>query len=358
MHRREALKQIGAVAGSLAILGLPFAAPAETYYQRPRKFGTTFSQRQWDALRDADPNLQMDWTEAFEEVLTEGYDILRLGSYMDEHEADGGKRLRHMMDRSRDKQVPVRLVIGARQPRVPEVWVGKSISRRLNLKEIPGQVIGSDKRTEKEILAFSETIILAYRDYSNLLEWQVENEPKADLSFANHHVISEELFAEEVNLVNLLKRSHQLVCATSEFGIGNEASFNLALRFPDKIHKIGLDVYPKVPNDHGGYWIPNGSFWHDLELKRREGTERGMIVYIAEAQAELWENGVDIHTGKPFTESLNPGESLRLMNKLFTSGFQDEIDAWGSEYWKYQREIGNNEWHRLMVEGYAQGKAA
>ncbi len=316
---------------------------ADASFDRPKIVGTTFSQKQCDGLG-------IPYEEAFEEVLKMGFDTIRLCSYMDEIESPiGFKRLDYLMDRAKELKIPTTLTVGVKSPRAPEIWATKGIKERLSLGDTQGVVIGTDESTVEEVLSNNKKVILKYRDYPNLKVIQVENEHRAMLGFANYHTVSDELVVKEINQARELKRKDQLIAMTSEFSLGDdEGSFRFALMHADK---VGLNVYPKVPRKTGGYYEPNGAFWQDLSQRLRAGNNHGKDVYIAEAQAEPWENGNHVHINQRKYESSNPDLAIKLAHKLTGMGFK-HIDFWGCEHWVRHIMLGNMEWKEGVVDNY------
>lgn len=325
------------------MFGLFSQLRADASFDRPKNVGTTFSQKQCDALG-------IPYQEAFEEVLKMGFDSIRLCSYMDEIESPiGFKRLDFLMERAKEAGLPTTLTVGIKSPRAPEIWPSKNIEERLGLKDTEGVIIGIDPNTVEEILANNRRVILRYRDYPNLKAIQIENEHRASLSFARYHTVSDEMVIEEVNQARGLKRKDQLIAMTSEFNLGDdEGSFRFALVHADR---VGLNIYPKVPKKTGGYYEPNGAYWRDLGQRLREGKNVGKDVYIAEAQAEPWENGSNVHINQREYESSNPELAIKLAHKLTGLGFE-QIDFWGCEHWVRHMFLGNMEWKEEVVEKY------
>lgn len=293
-------------------------------FDRPMNWGVTFS---WPY---AQHELGLDPQEAYLAILDDlKVDRLRLSAYWNEIESVKGKydftNLDWQMAEASKRNVKVVLAVGRRLPRWPEchdpAWLKDNNS------------IDNDDR----LLKFVETTVNRYRDYDNILYWQVENEPYLS-TFGICPRLDEDLFKAEIALVKKLDQRQILVTDSGELSTWWPISRSGG-------DLLGTTLYRVVYNDWFGYfrWLtPPFFYWSRVEIIKKVSPLKRVIV--AELQAESW-HGSD-KTLRDMTQAEHD-KSMSLKqfknNITFTrqAGF-DEAYLWGVEWWYFMKTQKNN----------------
>lgn len=310
-----------------------------TQITRPEELGTTFSQVQ---CRD----LGLDPKETFIKVLNMGFDVIRIGTYMDEISRQGLDFTDWMIKQAEDREIPLIVTVGLKAPRYPEFFPDEKIKTRLNLAEIPGQTIGTDDLTFQEVISHVKSIVAKYKERTIIKGWQVENEAEDRLNFAGSHSIFSRLFDEEAKAAKEGKSPKQEIYFSNAFNIP-DSDENLLRNIRRNPSGIGFNIYYRIPNPNGGYYQLKNDDFKKLAIIADLLNRNNITPSIFESQAEPWEDGAHIHLSERYYPSSNPDIAVKLASKLTQVGFR-QILLWGCEYWIYRENIGQTEWMDAM----------
>lgn len=353
--RRKFLKTIGQAAG---IVGLSFILPKIPYQletvpnQKPDVLGTSFSQVQCRHLKMSEAEIR----DTYLKILDMGFDIVRIGAYMDEIDERGFDFLDWQIEEAEKRNIPLIVNVGIRVQRYPEFHPTKRIRDRLRFWEVPNQVIGSDPETFEEVVDHTRKVVQRYKNRKIVKYWQGENEAFDKLQFANGHVIADKLFDKQNEVLKEERSPDQKIIYSNAIGLSDSAT-NLRRVLSRNPDGSGFNVYYRVPKDKDGYYELDENDFKDLEYKAEWIKSLGVEPIIYESQAEPWENGSPVHTDKQEYYSSNPEIAIKLASKLGSIGYKTVL-LWGAEYWIYQADRGNTAWTDKIQEFVNLKKAA
>lgn len=268
--------------------------------------------------------LGLDWMELYNDMIGDlGVKAIRLPIYWNDIEKEKDvydfNDYDWMMDRAREEGVEVVFVVGQRLPRWPEChrpgWLNSMSPEDQNL----------------ELLKWIYEVIKRYREYDNIIMWQIENEPFLTL-FGECEKVNEKLLKNEIKLVKLLDKRPILITDSGELSMWIKSS-----RAGDY---LGTTVYRTVYNPIVGYWnyffLP-ASFYR---FKSRMNFRSWDKMIISELQAEPW------HPNQGNVLNTDINEQFKSMN---LEKFQDNIKyaqkmgfsqvyLWGVEWWGWLKE--------------------
>ncbi len=283
-------------------------------------FGTTYSHRHAAYLK-------LNPTQAFESLLSVGFDRIRLGCYWDEIERAEGtydfSQIQTYLDLCEKRNQKVVLTVGMKAPRWPEFFIPSWV-----------QTTAMDSLSPY-IDKLIKATIASLKDYSCISHWQVENEP-LDPSGPDKLTIPYWLLQKEVALVRSLDPKRPVVITMwgndlTRRDVGTEAA--------ELADVMGIDVYYKVfitkKFSHSFYLGPRDSEVHMQQYIH--GHKKPL--WITELQAEPWE--VD-HASylAPEPQSINPVILQKNIDRA--KSLQPEIIfLWGSEYWLWKCSQGD-----------------
>ncbi len=321
-----ALKISATILIALGILWLGLVNYIQNYPPRTAEkisWGVTFSQK-------ASSELGLDWRENYRAILDDlKPDGLRLVAYWDLIEPKDDKwnfdDLDWQMDEARKAGVPVILAIGQKTPRWPECHYPEWI--RTSNQEI----------RKRDLLGYLETIVKRYRGYSNLLYWQVENEPFLLFGECPHSFVAQTL-DEEIALVKKFDPAHPILTTDG----GEAGDWYRAAKRGDV---FGTTLYRKVHSPFLGYFtypLPPGFYpWKESVARWLTGKPKQEFI-VVELGLEPWlEKGLS---------QTAPEEQMRFFNlKDFEDGVEyakaagfDTYYLWGAEWWYWLKTMHND----------------
>jgi len=344
-------------AGAAGLFGLSYLLPKTPYQlegtpvQRPEVLGTSFSQVQCRHLKMS----EVEMRNTYLKVLDMGFDIVRIGAYMDEIDERGFEFLDWQIEEAEKRKVNLIVNVGIKVQRYPEYHPTRSIRERLKFWEKPNQVIGSDPQTFEEVVENTRKVVQRYKNRKIIKYWQGENEALDKLEFANGHVIAEDLLDAENDVIREEKNPDQKLILSSAINLPDSENNFLRIlkRRPDG---AGFNVYYRIPKNQGGYYELSAVEFEDLQAKAEIIKQTGAEPIIYESQAEPWENGAPVHIDQQDYPSSNPELAIKLASKLSSIGYKTVL-LWGCEYWIYHANRGNTKWVDKMKE-YIQSKQA
>jgi len=222
------------------------------------------------------------------------------------------------INEAKKRNVNVILAIGMKTPRWPEYHIPEWV-KELNKEEQQEQIL--------EMLSF---IVSEYKDESNLLAWQIENEPF--FNFGNAPWKDNEFFKKELKLVKELDDNHKIIVTDS-----GEMSFWFSAADLGDI--VGITMYTKV-------WAePIKKYFHYPFPSVFYGKKADLIklifnkdVWCLELQAEPWseeliqnskiEDQLESMDLKRFGHNIEYAKNTGLNTFYF----------WGAEWWQYMKE--------------------
>lgn len=290
------------------------------------EWGITFSEK-------FSRQLGLDWQKNFEAILNElNPPKIRLIAYWDKIEKEQGKfdfsETDWLIEKSKEKNIPVILVIGRKVPRWPECYEPEWLkNQNANIKN-------------QNLLEYIKEVANRYKNEPNLYAWQIENEPF--LPFGECGTIDEKILDEEISLAKSLDSKHQILMTDGgEFGLWYKAA--------KKGDIFGTTMYRNV------YTNLLGPFFGNIEypispayFRLKEKIIRFLIndydkrFIVVELQAEPWsriellkisyEEQMKLFSLDYFTDTIEYAKK---------TGF-DEYYFWGAEWWYYLREKHND----------------
>ncbi|MDQ3704192.1 MAG: beta-galactosidase [Chloroflexota bacterium] len=314
----------------------------ELQVPRPKRLGTTFSQIQCKYL-------ELDYMETFKQVCSLGLDTIRLCSYWNEIEPSQGVYyfdiLDWLLDTADEYSLDVVLTVGMKAPRWPEYHFPAWIEERFDTR-ITDKPIDADPVLASITLDFIEQVVEHTKWRSNIRYWQVENEALNALGVTAGRYLSPEFVQQEVDLVRRLSNSGQGILLTNSINLGVENSEPITQAFKatlDMADAVGVNVYTRIPSGRSSYDEPVPAFWrrlaswqHKLHLSNKEA-------WIAESQAEPWEDGSLVAIDQKDYLSSTPEMATELAVRLAQLGY-GTILLWGCEYWYWHKKRNNSSW--------------
>jgi len=297
--------------------------------------------------------LGLDPRTAFQEVLQLGLGLIRVSAYWDDISIHGYGDLDWLLDTAGQANQPILLTVGMKGMQWPEFYIPKGWD--------PGAgnaaCIGQDAALQDAVVEFVRQTVARYRDRSNLVAWQVENEP-FNLSGRHRWWIEPSLVSREIAAVRELD-SRQLVVNTF-------AHFDFLNDWLSRPHRNLLDLVGPVPEQTALAVIGAGDvlgldiYKHigfqlfGVELVRtasadlaasagrwlQAATQAGKEAWIIECQAEPWEPTMATY-GTPKT--LDPPEVEEMYTQLRAAGYTT-ILLWGCEYWLWRAGGQDTRW--------------
>lgn len=286
---------------------------------KPEKmeWGVTFAPQ-------AAEGLGLSWKEVYLAILEDlKVDNLRLSAYWNVIEPAKDRydfsELDYQIEEAAKRNVKIVLAVGRRLPRWPEChepeWVQ---DEKINIKN-------------QKLLDYIKAVILRYKDVSQILMWQVENEfflrnfgecPKADA----------ELLDEELALVRSLDSRPVLLTDSGELG-GWWGSLRRADIFGTTMYRIVYNPrigYAKYPLNH--IYYKRRFLLYKPFVKARE------IVNV-ELQGEPWATTtLRNDPTEVLYKSLSPEQFQNNLAYAEASGISPAF-IWGVEWWYYMNKV-------------------
>jgi hypothetical protein len=320
------------------------------------KVGTTFSRVQC-AYLDMDPR------KTYLDILDMGFDLIRLGAYWSHIEKQEGvfdfSELDWQIEEAGKKKMPVVVTVGMKAPRWPEYFIPDWVLQKVHIRY--GRDVSKNAYLRERTLGFIKAVVTRYKDNPAVKFWQVENEPLMHIGPEKCY-IGRAFLEEEVRLVRDIDGGRRPVILTTATYpnrflrvISNLFTKHDYIRECLAICDImAINVYSMVGHRSFGldlYFIVNpGEF--DLYFSKLVAMikESGKIPWVTELQAEPWEPGHLVYTGREEPRTGKRDETVRNFRALKEMGV-DTVLLWGSEYWLYRRDrFGDTRWVKTARE--------
>lgn len=281
------------------------------------KYGMTYSQKYAKELG-------LDWQDAFVNLIDDlGIKKFRLMAYWDDIELSAGKydftELDWLVRRAEYGNADIILVVGRRQPRWPEchqaAWVDE---------------LSRNDQMEAE-LDMIEEVVNHFKQYDNIVGWQVENEPFLSV-FGECPKTTDEFYIQKLDLVRSLDDRPTIMTDSGELSTWRKsASLNPIL---------GTSIYRYVWNKtYGDFIYPLPPAYYYFKYKALEKSTQLKTVFISELQLEPWTNEsiIDVSLEDQF-KSMNITRFEDSINYAKRIGF-DTIYLWGGEWWYWLKTV-------------------
>ena len=285
------------------------------------KYGMTYSQKYAKELG-------LNWQDAFVNLIDDlGIKKFRLMAYWDDIELSAGKydltELDWLVRRAEYGNADIILVVGRRQPRWPEChqapWVDE-LSRNDQMK------------AELDMI---KEVVNHFKQYDNIIGWQVENEPFLSV-FGECPETTDEFYIQKLELVRSLDDRPTIMTDSGELSTWRKsASLNPIL---------GTSIYRYVWNKtYGDFIYPLPPAYYYLKFKVLEKNTQLQTVFISELQLEPWTNEsiIDVSLEDQF-KSMNIERFKDSINYAKRIGF-DTIYLWGGEWWYWLKTVHAND---------------
>lgn len=279
------------------------------------EYGVTFSAPYAESLG-------LNWKEAYLAMLKElKPKYIRLSAYWDSVEPAQDKYnfgdLDFQIAEAQKAGSNVVLAVGRRLPRWPEChdpsWI----------KSLPQQSLNTAQ------LSYIESVVRRYSNKSNIIAWQVENEPYLS-TFGICPKLDQNLLDSEISLVKILDTSKPVIITDS-----GELSFWIHSGSRGDI--FGTTFYRYVFSDvFKRYWTNYIPSWY---YRFKGGILRllhhNKPIYIMELEAEPWTTkGI---TSTPIDEqfkTMSFSNFKTILGVAQNTGFSPQY-LWGVEWWYY-----------------------
>jgi hypothetical protein len=320
-------------------------APGLIRSRQVPQLGTTFSQLQcW--------YLGIDYRETFKAIAQLGLRQVRLCSYWHEIEPEPNKfqfeAIDWLLEESHRQNLEVVLTVGMKAPRYPEYHFPKWVEERYSTKD-RSRYLDADPGLADHTLRFVDRVLEHTRNAPAIKYWQVENEPFAKLEITGDRSLSPQFIRQEVDLVRSRMLPGQKLLLTSAISLPDpkpedDRAFETCLALADA---VGINVYTKVPISPTYYLEPTPAYWRKLRLWRRALIAQGKEAWIAEAQAEPWEQGQLVAMSEAEQPSSSPRQMGNLVTQVNLLGYRPVL-LWGCEYWHWHNLNGRSQWWQAV----------
>lgn len=310
------------------------------------------------------------WQQSLQDIIYAGFNPIRLSHPWDLLEPKRGKfnwrDLDEAVDICEKAGVDVVLCLGVKSPRYPEyhapAWIKDKVMAPVKPKDdedslqriiklppeiellkgvIPAMVLAYNEHSRDAIDTFLAEAVGRYRDRKCIKWWQVENEP---LMFSQPLAISR--IKEEIELVRALDQRGRPVMITTHCAV--DVPLDWAQYWTPAIERIvplgdivGFDVYY---SSHKFHIEPEGHF-HLIDKWIKAARGKGKKVWIAEWQAEPWEEGQKMDFADPLGNlSLTPSEYEVRFKEWALGRKADVVLFWGLEFQLACKHQGNSGW--------------
>lgn len=294
-----------------------------TMRQKKDYFGVTFSKKFAEELN-------MNWKEVYKAILDDlNAKHIRIPVYWEDIEEQEGifnfEDYDYIFDEGKKRNVKFVVNIGWRLPRWPECHT-------------PAWLLESDTKTIREkSLTMIKEVVNRYKTRSEIMYWQVENEPLLK-HFGECPSPDYEFLKKEIELVKSLDDKKIIISASGELSTWRKEA---------KVGDVlGITFYRVVWSKYCGFIrYPIPLLYYQLKASLWNIPPESRI--ITELQLEPW-------TPKGKITDLDQREINKSMSlKQFRSNIQYAIDlnwkrayAWGVEWWYWQKKYGNkNYWN-------------
>lgn len=280
----------------------------------------------------------MDWKKVYLSLLDDlKVNDLRLSAYWDFGEPSDDRYnfidLDWQLERAKERNIPVLLVIGMKLPRWPECYI-PSWARELDKKE-----------QQEKLLEWLEKIVSKYKNNQVIWAWQIENEPL--FQFGKCPIGDKEFLEREAELVRDLDDRPIIITDSGEWSFwfttsrladipGATMYQRVWFSFPDFLKTLFL-------NKWNGFYIrypfPPRFYRAKADLINKIFSKETIIT---ELQAEPWGPvllyDLSIEDQRKTMDLEKFKEVIKFAKK---SGFS-KFYLWGGEWWYWMKTVQND----------------
>ncbi len=288
------------------------------------EFGATFSKKFCEELG-------LNWKETYIAILDDlKVRNLRLPAYWDEIEKEEGvfdfKDFDYLVNEASKRQSNLIITLGRRQPRWPEchspAWNNKN----------------SQAKTQAAILKMIKVVVLRYKNYPSVVNWQVENEAFLG-TFGVCPPLDRDFLQQEIDLVRSLD-DRQIIIT----GSGEMSSWKNEVAAGDV---FGTTMYRVVYNSWLGY-VRYSFPVYFYQLKAKLAGADKKTTMIIELQTEPWvpEGKMIYLSEQQINRSMSVPQLKANLQYAINVDF-NQIYVWGVEWWYWQKLYGNPEYWQV-----------
>ncbi|MFH1411203.1 MAG: beta-galactosidase [Candidatus Omnitrophota bacterium] len=344
----------------IAIAVIAFTLQTAAADTVPTRIGTTYSKKQCEKLG-------INWKVAYRIILSEKFDLIRLGAYWDEIETEESvydySDLNWQIKEAAARGIPVVLAIGMKAPRHPSFFIPEWIMRGNNI--LVGTDVAGDERLRKKTLGFIKKTATHYKDDPAIGFWQIESEP-LDRAKGSGWFIGPSFLREEISLVKGLdKRKRPVIVTVAAYPNKILGFFRRLSTLHDPLTEgiksgdvIGINLHQTEV-----YSFFGRRFFFTTTPRKAEQCAARVMAKIKNENKEAWitrldaEPAEDIYgerAGGTIASDADPARTEETLKRIERAG-ADTFLLWGSEYWLYKRmKYGDTEWvstiQRLLEE--------
>lgn len=303
------------------IVILLFLSRGKVYEKKDLSYGATFSPQQAT-------DLGLDWRKVYLAMLNDlGVKKIRLAAYWNKIEATENSYdwadLDWQIDTAGNAQAKIILAVGGRLPRWPEC-------------HYPGWTKSIDEKAKEEkILNYIQATVERYKNNSQIIAWQVENEPFLS-NFGECPDLNVSLLDKEISLVRSLDSRPIVVTDSGELSIWVPAAKRADI--------FGTTMYLNTYSQHLKSYIryPITPSFFKLKKNLTSLFAKPKDWLVIELQAEPW-------CPVPFQNASQADRDRTMSEQKFKNiiefarltGFR-EFYLWGVEWWYWEKETQNN----------------
>ncbi|MBT4277354.1 hypothetical protein HOD96_01230 [Candidatus Falkowbacteria bacterium] len=284
-------------------------------------YGLNFSQKYAN-------DLGLNWQETYLTILDElKPKRMRVSAHWDLIEKEKGQynfsNLDWQIEEAGKRGVQIILAIGRRTPRWPECHPPQWSK---NLTE--------DKK-EKYILRLLEAEIKHFKNFDNIVYWQIENEHFLDI-FGECPDGDEKLLDKEIALVKSLSNKPIILTDSGELSTWKKLA--------KKTDVLGTSMYKTVWNPYWGFFtypLPPAFYYYKAKINQYFNNNLQKVI-ITELQGEAWANApLNTLSIEKQLQSMNKNKLKNNLEYAKQSGL-NEIYIWGAEWWYWLKLQGED----------------
>ena len=311
------LKIVLALLVLIGLIWLLFNWPVQSKNE-DMKFGVSFAHHHAESL-------ELDWKETYTAILDDlKVERMRIAAYWDRIEKEDGEYdwsdVDWQVEEAQKRGVDLVLAMGVKTPRWPEC-------------HIPEFYMTDKAERENALLKYEEVLVNRYKNYDNIVYWQVENEPF--LKFFGEcpeNAVDPELVDKEIALVKGLDPEREIIVTDS-------GELSLWLKAAERADVFGSTLYRIIYKPPFGYvTYPLGpNFFRVKALFARMITGQKNFI-ISELQAEPWPKAWILHVSlEEQFKTMNPEMFREIIVYTQKTNFK-EAYLWGAEWWYWLKE--------------------
>ena len=311
------LKIVLALLVLIGLIWLLFNWPVQSKNE-DMKFGVSFAHHHAESL-------ELDWKETYTAILDDlKVERMRIAAYWDRIEKEDGEYdwsdVDWQVEEAQKRGVELVLAMGVKTPRWPEC-------------HIPEFYMTDKAERENALLKYEEVLVNRYKNYDNIVYWQVENEPF--LKFFGEcpeNAVDPELVDKEIALVKGLDPEREIIVTDS-------GELSLWLKAAERADVFGSTLYRIIYKPPFGYvTYPLGpNFFRVKALFARMMTGQKNFI-ISELQAEPWPKAWILHVSvEEQYKTMNPEKFEEIIEYTKKTNFS-EAYLWGVEWWYWLKE--------------------